>query len=316
MRLVFSIAVGIVLFRLLTAFGHAETFQLNDGQTLSGEIILFNEVGLRLRLENGTHSELVPWTKFSQQDLKQLAQRPKLAPLVEPFIEIPQDEGIKKTEVAIKEVPRLQRPAKGSLLGALFKSPLGLLALLLIYAANIYAGREVAIFRAHPPTMVCAASAVLPLIGPIVFLSIPSRIEKAVEERAKGDTDHVARAPTVPSASVSHTASGLTLVHPEPDVPEDEEAIPQTQVFRRGEFVFNRRFFETKFAGFFGIIRRPEHKNMVLVFKTTRGEYTATRITRIAANDLHVEVPTGVIPEEVALPFIEIREIILKPRDA
>ncbi len=309
-------AVGLAFFGLLTAFGHAETFQLNDGQTLSGEIILFNEGGLRMRLDDGTHSDLVPWTKFSQADLKQLALRPKLAPLVEPFIEIPQEESLKKTEVVIKEVPRLERPAKGSLLGALFRSPLGLLMLLLIYAANIYAGREVAIFRAHPPAVVCAVSAVLPVIGPIIFLSIPSRIEKAVEERAKGDTERVSRAAAASSEPTAYAAGRLTLVHPPEFENTDEEAVPQTQVFRRGEFVFNRRFFETKFAGFFGIIRRSENRNMVLIFKTARGEYTATRITRIAANDLHVEIPKDVLSQEVMLPFAEIREVVLKHKDA
>jgi hypothetical protein len=46
-----------------------------------------------------------------------------------------------------------------------------------------------------------------------------------------------------------------------PPAPPDQ---PQTEVFQRGQFTFNRRFFETKFSGFFGMMRREADKDMVL----------------------------------------------------
>jgi hypothetical protein len=55
---------------------------------------------------------------------------------------------------------------------------------------------------------------------------------------------------------------------------------------------------------------------MVVVFKTHRGQYTGQRITRIAANDLHLEVHHGGASEEIMIPFTEIKEIILKHKDA
>ena len=125
--------------------------------------------------------ERVAWTSFSQEDLKQFAKVPKMAPLVEPLIEITQAEKIKKTEVKLKQPERLERPEQRSLVGALFSSGLGLLIMLVLYAANIYAGYEVSIFRARPTALVCGVSAVLPLIGPIIFLSMPTNIAPAVE---------------------------------------------------------------------------------------------------------------------------------------
>src|SRR5262249_36494716 len=93
-------------------------------------------------------------------------------------------------------------------------------------------------------------------------------------------------------------------------------SLPTTQVFQRGAFTFNRRFFETKFAGFFGVIRREAEKDMVLLVKANRAEYVAQRITRIAANDLHLSVQRGPATEEVRVTFSDIQEVQLKHKDA
>jgi hypothetical protein len=55
---------------------------------------------------------------------------------------------------------------------------------------------------------------------------------------------------------------------------------------------------------------------MVLVFKTARGEYVGQRISRIASNDLHLQIQKGGASEEVVVPFTEIKEIILMHKDA
>ena len=164
------------------AAAYAETFKLANGETITGELLAGsdNDTGVQIKVGEGKY-ERVPWANFSQEDLKKFAKVQKLEPLVEPFIEMTQEEKIKKTEVNIKQPPRLERPAPQSLLGALFSSGLGLFVLLLLYAANIYAGYEVSIFRARPTALVCGVSAVLPLVGPIIFLSMPTKIAPAEE---------------------------------------------------------------------------------------------------------------------------------------
>ena len=89
-----------------------------------------------------------------------------------------------------------------------------------------------------------------------------------------------------------------------------------TTIYQRGQFTFNRRFIETKFPGFFGVVRRDADRDMVLVIKSSRGEYVGQRISRIAANDLHLQVQRGHASEEVMIPFVEIQEIRLRHKDA
>ena len=209
----------------------------------------------------------MPWANFSQEDLKKFAKVQKLEPLVEPFIEVTQEEKIKKTEVNIKQPPRLERPAPQSLLGALFSSGLGLFVLLLLYAANIYAGYEVSIFRARPPALVCGVSAVLPLAGPIIFLSMPTKIAPVEEtwetgaarrrqKAAAADAVNPMQAegaehPTALRLAGTGPADAVKLGHFEGG--EEKPALPPTTTYQRGQFTFNRRFFETKFPGFFGV---------------------------------------------------------------
>jgi hypothetical protein len=97
---------------------------------------------------------------------------------------------------------------------------------------------------------------------------------------------------------------------------KQQPALPPTTTYQRGQFTFNRRFIETKFPGFFGVIRRDADRDMVLIIKSSRGEYVGQRISRIAANDLHLQVQRGHATEEVMIPFVEIQEIKLKHKDA
>ncbi len=323
----------ICLTVLLCGLGvHAETFQLLDGKTVTGEVLLGSATdnGLQFRIDDNQH-ELVPWSNFTQDDLKKFQQNskyPKLAALVEPFIEVSQEEKLKKTEVKINPVPRLERPEARSLVGALFSSGLGLTLLLLLYAANLYAGYEVALFRARPPAVVCGVAAVLPVVGPIIFLSLPTVMDPTRAEAAAVEAEG---APAETGASDSSPlASEPSATHHEPAAPGGLHishasrteaapaggALPAAQIFQRGAFTFNRRFLETKFAGFFGVVRRDAEKDMILVIKAARGEYHGTRISRISANDLHLQVVKGSASEEVLIPFTEIKEIQVKHKDA
>jgi hypothetical protein len=108
--------------------------------------------------------------------------------------------------------------------------------------------------------------------------------------------------------------AGLKLA--QTDAANDKPRVPETITYQRGQFTFNRRFIETKFPGFFGIVRREAERDMVLAIKTSRGEYSGQRISRIAANDLHLEIQRGGATEEVLIPFQEIQQIRLKHKDA
>ncbi len=292
----------------LLATARADTFALVDGSSLNGEIVKSADTGLLLHLPDDTYTNL-PWTRFSQESLKQLAVNSKIKPFVEPFIEVPASERPQKQELKIQDVSRLQLPPKPSLLSSSFSSSVGLVVLLLVYAANIYAGFEVAIFRSRPIGLGIGLAAALPVLGPVIVISMPS-----VVQVAEG-----------PAESVIESESQTFTVPGQQPAPEEIHIVaaswqtpgaPPAQVFQRGQFTFNRRFFETKFPGFFGVARHEADKDMMLTVKTMRGEFDVQRIVRIAQDDVHFQIVKGEASCEEMVPFAEIREIQLKHKDA
>ena len=287
---------------------------MTDGTSLTGDVISYNDNGIVFRLEGDKYSQRVPWTKFSQDALKQLANNPKIRLLAEPFIETaPVVERTKKAEVKVHEVSRLELPPKQSLFGALFSSSVGLVVLMLIYAANIFAGYEIAVVRARPIAQVMGVAVVLPILGPIIFLVLPARVESA--RTAASRPEAAPHTFAVPSAA-QPVAAGIHIVEAswQKEAPAAGPGTPQ--VFQRGQFTFNRRFFETKFSGFFAMFRREAEKNLVLTVKTGRALFVVERITRIATNEMHVEIAQGTGKQEIMVPFSEIVEVQLKPKDA
>jgi len=315
-RKILGIVFGCWLGGLLLAAG-ADTFLLTDGTSVSGDVVKYDDNGVLIRTPGDTYTNLT-WTVFSQGALNQLAQNPKIKPFVSPFI-IPPAPARPKAEIKIKEVSRLAEPPKAPLLAALFSSSVGLVVMFLIYGANLYAAMEIAVFRARPAGMVVGVAAVLPVLGPIIFLSLPTQGEPVAEPVAEAETPTMA----VPGAAPA-PAPAPTLVQPPGGIhiassswhPATTTEKAATQVFHRGQFMFNRRFFETKFPNFFGVVRREADKNLVLLVKTPRGQYEVNRITRIAANDLHFEVQHGAARQEVMVPFGEIQEIQVKHKEA
>jgi hypothetical protein len=331
--IIVTLAVG-----LLASIARADKFQLTTGESVEGELLPASatDQGVQIKVGEGQYQK-VPWPNFTQEDLKKFKQIPKLTPFVEPYIEITQEERIKKTEVPIKQPPRLELPPKGSLFGAMFSSGLGIFILLLLYAAIIYAGYEVAVFRGQSVPLVAGLSAV-PFLGffvPIAFLCIPTKIQQAQQPWETGSTEPTPTiGPGSPAAAAAAAAraaeggdepvnpmqgevqhpAGLRL-HAEAESAQ-RPAHPPTQTFQRGQFTFNRRFFETKFPGFFSVVRHGADKDMVLLIKAARGEYLGQRIARIAQQDLHLEIHVSGASQEVMIPFQEIKEIQLKHKDA
>ena len=315
MRRIFWTIFGLWLGGLLVAVG-ADTFPLTDGKSVTGDVISYNDNGVVFRLDVDKYSERVPWTKFSQDALKQLEKNPKIRPLAEPFIETPPPARTKKGDIKVHEVSRLELPPKQSLFGALFSSSVGLVVLLLIYAANIFAGYEIAVMRSRPIALVMGMAVVLPILGPIIFLAMPARVE--APEPVATPPEAAPHTFTVPGAP-QPVPAGIHIV--EASWQGKSSAAPAAgpgapQIFQRGQFTFNRRFFETKFSGFFSMIRRESEKNLMLTVKTGRALFVVERITRIATNEMHVEVAQGAAKQEVMVPFAEIVEVQLKSKSA
>ena len=88
-------------------------------------------------------------------------------------------------------------------------------------------------------------------------------------------------------------------------------------VYRRGETNINKRFIETKFAGFFKAVLGPAEKEMWVVWVTaTGGEFWSKRIVSISQTDVVVNCPQesgGTLDETIQIAGIQ--EIHLRPRE-
>lgn len=283
----------------------AAVYGMADGTRLEGSPVSANERGVVLRLPDGTYSERIPWERFSQEALREFAKNPKFRRFAEVYVFEEEEMARAARPPVPKPQPvegKLSRPHQPALWAGLVGSPVGLLMLLALYAANLYAAYEIAIYRARPVALVCGLAAVIPVIPQAVFLALPTRI---VPEEAAAPAGAATAAP----AAVAAVGAGLHLAK-DTAVPAGAKPVEPT-VFKRGEYAFNRRFFETKFSSFFGMIRRD--KGSVLIIKTGRHQYVVNRITRITSNDMHVEVQKGAGVEEIPLSFTEIQEVELRP---
>jgi hypothetical protein len=290
----------------LAVTARAGSFQLIDGSSVSGNIVTFNENGVMLRTEEDSYTNVL-WARFAQDALVQLEKNPKAKPFVEPFIELPPASArVKKKEITVQEVSGLGLPPKQFMLIAFFSSPVGFIILLLLYLANVYAAYEIAVMRTHPIGLVVGVSVVLPILGPILFICTPARTEsiQSTPSHAAVKTETYAMPGT---AGEIHVTEASWKKEPEAQEP---------QIFQRGQFMFNRRFFETKFSNFFTSIRREADRDLLFIVKTAREEIIVQRITRISTNELRFEIMQGTVRKEMMVPFADIQEIQLRHKDA
>jgi hypothetical protein len=306
--------LALLLSGGFVAFAAAETFQVIGGAAITGEPLSPNDKGVLFRLEDGSMADRVAWEKFSQADLKKiLAANPKTKIFIEPLIEpsIEEKKAATKAAIVVKnDFEKLDRPAPMPLFKALFSSPLGIFSIVLIYLANIYAGFEISVFRARPPGLVCGVAAVAPFIGNIVFLCLPTQVEDKSElvQEPMREKESYGVEGVLPEAEAAAYAEQQAI--------EEANRLPDDQVFKRGQFTFNRRFIETKFAGYFHLVRNEADKDLVMTFATARGTYEVQRIASIGAESVNLQVNSGGASQEVTVPFLEIQEVTIRHKDA
>jgi hypothetical protein len=331
----------LLVLLCLTAWGiipaQAEDYSLTDGTVLSGEAISFNDKGVVVKLNSGAYSDRVPWTKFTQEALKEFVKIAKAREFAEPYIELPAEEKqkAKLAEIKIQPVPRVERPTKRPGLFAAMTTPGGMVILLVLFLANLYAAYEIAVFRNQPTALVCAVSAFVPVVGPIIFLSLPRRelfldepLPMTPEEAPAGEPQVEASAQAAPAGHGSLTgrikkglssmlpgkpAGGLSVRRESKAGAAGAQAGPR--IFRRGEVEFSRRFIETQFSGFFRIVPTEAEKDLLLFIKTAKNEYVGKRISRMTGNEMHVQLQTIGKVTEIGIPFEDIVEIQVRHKD-
>jgi hypothetical protein len=300
------------------------TYSLTDGQIVTGDPISYTENGVVLRSPVDGILPRISWGRFTQRSLKQLraeGRTPKDGAFIEPFITELVEEKAKRKVVKVRPVERIPLPAGRTGLFAAFSSPLGLVILGALYLANLYAALEIARYRLMPPALVCGLAAVFPVVIPIIFLILPTRTQEEIEaEQAEpgAATEPEPVSPLSPGPAPMGSPSsgargGLKLAGggQEPAPGAGTEPV----VFQKGDFTFNRRFFETRMPGFFRVVPGDAEKDMVVMIKSLRGEYVGRRITRITPNELDLQTFKGDVTADVLIPFNEIQEVQIRHQD-
>lgn len=303
----------------------ADTFELNDKTVLSGSPLAPDGRGVIIKGEDGTIPERTAWTNFTQSALKKIAQFAPAKPFVEPYLEPDEPESLKKAklEITVKPVPRLQRPDPRAGVGSLFSSSLTAFLFFILYVANIYAGYEISVFRRYPAAWVCGLAAIVPLVGPIIFLSLPTRPaptahELAQQEAAEEEFETVEETPEGPAVPQhQHQAVPGHSPHAPPAAPAaGTPHLPPPTIYQRGQTTFNRRFFETKLSGFLRVVPSEAEKDMVVVIRSARGEHAGQRISRVQPNELSLQVSKSGASSDVVIPYSEIQEVQIRHKEA
>jgi hypothetical protein len=308
MRWLLQAFIALVLCLSGHVLGAAD-FKMADGAVITGELVAPNEDGSVIRRASGGLTSRIGWDRFAQETLIELANDPKLKDLVEAYIDRPEEAlEAERAEIVVRDPPgRLQRPEKRPGFFASFSTPAGLFIVLVLLAANLYAAYEVSIFRNYPAAAVMGTSIILPVLGPILFLCMPTR--DVVLEGQYEAPQEVQNTGAQELAAAGLSGSGLAL-----SAAHKSSGGTQAQVtsYRRGEIEFNRQFFERTFPQFFRLTR-SDSDSTVLSVRSSKGEVVAVRISRISSNEIGLITQKG---HEVQLRFADISEVTLRPKAA
>lgn len=303
--------LGLALFTLLAIVSlNAEVFRLSNGNELIGTLSDANQDGVVINLEVGGFSPRTHWIEFDQPTLLMLAANPGLDPYVFPYIEIPEEEIATPADIPVNDPPTRYEPpdpSKGFL--SAMMSPVGLVILLVLFAGNLYAGFEVAKYRGKPVAMVCGASAVLPVIAPILFLFIPDEMEGEIDEQGGG---YVAAEGQSSEAAVPSGKKGSLSLGSRPEEEGASSGSLEGRIWKRGDVPFNRRFFESTFTPFFRVVPAPEVKDLILAIRCGRNELVGKRISRISGSDLHLVLLNGA---EKTVTFSAVDEVQVRHKN-
>lgn len=314
MRWLLRIVLGLAL--LMLAFeAPAPDFKMADGSSVTGELVAPNDDGSVIRRSSGGLTGRIPWDRFAQETLVELAKDEKLKEWVQAFIDVADSSAAEKAELVVKDPPgKVVRPTKRpGLFSALFGTQAGMFLVLVIFLGNLYAAYEVSIFRNYPAAAVLGTSVILPILGPILFLCMPNRVKEDVVLESQFEVpQEVANTGAQELAAAGLGGSGLSLSAGKAHAPSGGSS-HQPASYKRGDVDFNRQFFERTFPLFFRVTRTDADKDMVLVIKSGKGEVVASRITRISASEMGVAALKG---HEVQIRFADIGEVQLRPKPA
>ena len=309
MHRVFTCLWAFGLAALVSLSVEGATFRLEDGDVFEGTpVVPPEDDGLIIQLNVGGFSKRIPWNRFDQETLKEMVKDARLRNFVEPFIDLTPEQfertlPRRNQPITIREVPRLERPQNPGFFSALTTTG-GLFFFAIFYLANLFAAYEVAAFRRRPVLVVLGVCAVVPVIGQIVFLSLPSMDAPEVATAHEPAAGHSIEATAAAPASSLGLAAVKETSNPAKDSLEGS-------VFKKADVTFDRRFFEVRFAGFFRVNLSEPEKFLSIVVRASGKEIVAARISRISFNEVAFQLVKG---GESSVEFAEIQEVLVRKK--
>lgn len=294
----------------------AAEFTCTNGEIVKGEPISFKEDGVVFRKDSGGYTDKIQWPRFTQDTLKVLAKYkdPLAAWYAAPFIEEPLNLKEKTVQppprIIVGDVSRVAYYAPDPGIMSSWLTPVGLMMLIALYVGNLAAGYGIARFRRKQPALVCGLSAVLPVVGPIIFLVLP---EQQVVEVAPVVEEITPEQEAIVDPNISTGADSATKIMTRAAVVKDSTAAGmEPALYKKGEITFNRRFFETKFPTFFRPVLGPKEKSVMFVIEAGGKHYEGIRYSRVTTGEIFLVPMDGTGEVSISIPSIESVEV--KPR--
>lgn len=301
----------LVFYPMSHALG--EDFQLKNGDVFKGELVTPNDQGIVVRLDIGGFSERIWWSKLTQETLQKVMRNQDARKFAAPFLEPTRQERQQDIVFRWNEVPEKIENAEPGEFAQAITTPVGYGLLGLVLLASIYAGAAIAPYRNQPTALVCAVSAILPGLGPLLFLSMPTRELERPQSAPRPIEDdlgqHEAPSEEEKSSVPPPAGGGLKL-----GGRAAADSKMDTNLYSHSDTEFSRRFFETKFPSFFRMTPRPEEKDFMLHISTVKNSFRIKRISRITGTDLYAMMPTTGAQEQ-KVPFSEITTVQVKHKD-
>ena len=201
----------------------------------------------------------------------------------------------------VSAFPERRPPASGLSPEAVFNSS-GIFLALLVMGLSGYAGYEIARFKNRPVKLVCILSAVLPVLGPAVFLAMPPQQATSVTRFASPGVPSAAELPGTTPPTPLPTVRDLKY-EDDPDSPyanltdgaveetqfaDDSAAAPvpvakSLERYHGSEYEFTPAFFSEYFAQFVGAAATTGE---ALILRTNANEYSVHYISVVDATGL------------------------------
>ena len=203
----------------------------------------------------------------------------------------------------VVDFPERRPPAIGLSSEVVF-NPAGIFLALLVMGLSGYAGYEIARFKNRPVKLVCVLSAVLPVLGPVVFLVMPPQQPTGAAQFASPGVPGAAELPGTTPPTPLPTVRDLKY-EDDPDSPYanlTDGAVEETQFvdesatdaapvpvakslehYHSSEYEFTPAFFSEYFAQFVG---EAATTGEALILRTNANEYSIHHISIVDATGL------------------------------